>query len=487
MTKFEATLNYVENTLSNEAFIKKKLFTAFGKKAVLFFSDGLSDITTIDRFIIEPLENAKRKTVPNKELLSKALPHVELIFSDKLDDAVLKVFDGDCLILFEGVEIYLNAGTKKWEKRAVAEPPTSSVIKGPREGFTEDLMTNVSLIKRKLKSPSLKFFFVNIGRFTRSQVAVVYLDKIASKSLVEDIKEKLSKIDIDGIIDSSYLREHLQQRKYSVFRQIGDTEKPDILASKLLEGRIAIIVDGSPIVLTVPYIVFEDFQGADDYYSVPYAASFLRVIRFLSMAVGILMPGFYVAAQSFHLQFIPLRLVLTIASAVKGIPLSANMEMLFTLFIFELLNEASIRMPRYVGMALSIVGALVLGDTAVRAGIVSTPTILIMALSGIAVYAIPDERNTLSILRLAFLLLSGSLGLIGLVSGTVAVTIYLATLTNFGTPYLAPFAPKIKNDLSDGLLKSPATVTNDRPKAFFNKNKKRILWKNSDKTSRQDN
>ncbi len=477
ISEFDDRASVLREKLSQEALIKEKKFVAFGKRAVLFYSDGLTDVALVDRFIVEPLLAEKARKAPEKSLILRVLPHVEITFETDFDSAILKVFDGDCLVLLEGAEFLLSIGSKKWDKRTVAEPPTSSVIKGPREGFTEDLMTNISLIKRKLKTPALKFLFCEVGRYSRSKVAIVFIDEIADQKVVSAVKKRIDAIDIDGVLDSSYLKEHLKERKLSIFRQIGDTEKPDILSSKLLEGRIGIVVDGSPIVLTTPYMLLEDFQGADDYYSIPYAASFLRVIRFLSMLVGILMPGFYVAAQSFHLQFIPLRLVLTIASAVKGIPLSANIEMLFTLFIFELLNEASIRMPRYVGMALSIVGALVLGDTAVRAGIVSTPTILIMALSGIAVYAIPDERNTLSILRLLFLLLSGSLGLIGLVSGTVVVTLYLATLSSYGTPYLAPFAPKISNDLSDGLLKSPYTVTNERPNAISNTNGRRISWK----------
>ena len=478
MSVFEENLNSAKKILNESAFVKTKYFSAFGKNAVLFYSDGVTDTPLIDRFIVEPLENAKKSLAISEKLIEKTLPHSELTFNKTLETAILQVFDGDCLILFDGAKFFLNVGSKKWEKRAVAEPPTSSVVKGPREGFTEDLMTNISLIKRKLKTPSLKFDFTEKGRFTRSKIAIVYIDEIAKKSVVDKIKKRIEEIDIDGVLDSSYLREHLQERKFSVFRQIGDTEKPDVLASKLLEGRIGIIVDGTPIVLTLPYIIFEDFQAADDYYSIPYAAAFLRVLRLMSMIVGVFMPGFYVAAQSFHLQFIPLRLVLTIASAVKGIPLSANIEMLFTLFIFELLNEASIRMPRYVGMALSVVGALVLGDTAVRAGIVSTPTILIMALSGIAVYAVPDERSTLSLMRLVFLLLSGSLGLIGLVSGTIVVSIYLARLANYDSPYLAPYAPNVKNDLNDGLLKSPVTITNTRPDAIPNKNKKRLIWKN---------
>ncbi|MBR2070021.1 MAG: spore germination protein, partial [Clostridia bacterium] len=199
-----------------------------------------------------------------------------------------------------------------------------------------------------------------------------------------------------------------------------------------------------------------------------------RTIRYISVMLGVFMPGFYVATQLFHLQFIPLRFTLTIASSVKGIPLSPNLEMLFTLFVFELLNEASIRMPKYVGMALSVVGALVLGETAVNAGLISMPTILIMALSGIAVYTVPDQRNTLSILRLFILLLSGAFGIIGLILGALVLAVYLTTLSNYDIPYLAPFAPFVKNDIKDGLLKSPAVITNQRPQSFNNKNKRRL-------------
>ncbi|MBR2323470.1 MAG: spore germination protein [Clostridia bacterium] len=378
------------------------------------------------------------------------------------------------LRLLEGCEFYTLISTKKWAMRPVQEPPTSAVVKGPREGFVEDFLTNISMVKRRLKTPSLKFSMLKIGRLTNTSVAVVYLDGIADKKVVDSIKSKLSAIDIDGIIDSAYLREHLKGRQFSIFKQIGDTEKPDVLTAKLLEGRVGIIVEGSPIVLTLPYLLIEDLQSADDYYTIPFNATFIRTIRYISVMLGVFMPGFYVATQLFHLQFIPLRFTLTIASSVKGIPLSPNLEMLFTLFVFELLNEASIRMPKYVGMALSVVGALVLGETAVNAGLISMPTILIMALSGIAVYTVPDQRNTLSILRLFILLLSGAFGIIGLILGALVLAVYLTTLSNYDIPYLAPFAPFVKNDIKDGLLKSPAVITNQRPQSFNNKNKRRL-------------
>lgn len=478
MIDYDVSIRKLNGVLTEDCFIKNKEFLISGKRAKLFYSDGLVDVEALDQFVVYPLSKLNRKSLITEKVLKSVITHVEISFEKNIDFSIMKVFDGDSLLVIEGVNCFSIIGAKKWEKRAVTEPPTSAVIKGPREGFTEDLQLNISLIKRKLKTPSLKFEFIELGKYSRTNVAITYLSDICDPNILFKVKERLNKIDVDGILDSSYLKGYLQEKKFSVFKQIGDTEKPDILSAKLLEGRIGIIVDGSPIALTLPYVVIEDFQSAEDYYSIPYHASFVRVLRFISMCVGVYTPGFYVAAQLYHIQFIPLRFLLTIASAVKGIPLSPNIEMLFTLFIFELLNEASIRMPKYVGMALSVVGALVLGDTAVRAGIVSTPTILIMALSGIAVYSVPDQRNTLSILRLVFLLVSGSFGLIGLIASTIIICFYLNRLSNYQAPYLSPYAPNVENDISDSLTKSPLTTTNERPHSYPNTNKTRLKWKN---------
>ena len=474
MSNFIATKNRIEQFLTKEGLIKTKEFTLLTKRAIIYYSDGLTDATLLDEFVIAPLMKLKSKFFISKKVIKNALLHNEILFEKDFNAAILKVFEGESLLLLEGCEFYTLISTKKWAMRPVQEPPTSAVVKGPREGFVEDFLTNISMVKRRLKTPSLKFSMLKIGRLTNTSVAVVYLDGIADKKVVDSIKSKLSAIDIDGIIDSAYLREHLKGRQFSIFKQIGDTEKPDVLTAKLLEGRVGIIVEGSPIVLTLPYLLIEDLQSADDYYTIPFNATFIRTIRYISVMLGVFMPGFYVATQLFHLQFIPLRFTLTIASSVKGIPLSPNLEMLFTLFVFELLNEASIRMPKYVGMALSVVGALVLGETAVNAGLISMPTILIMALSGIAVYTVPDQRNTLSILRLFILLLSGAFGIIGLILGALVLAVYLTTLSNYDIPYLAPFAPFVKNDIKDGLLKSPAVITNQRPQSFNNKNKRRL-------------
>ena len=237
---------------------------------------------------------------------------------------------------------------------------------------------------------------------------------------------------------------------------------------------MGIIVDGSPIVITAPYVLFEDFQSAEDYYQNNYRSNMARAIRFVSLAIAVLLPAAFVSAQLFHLQVIPLNFLLTIVSSIKGIPLSPSFEMFFTLLIFEILNEASVRMPKYVGMALSIVGALVLGDTAVRAGIVSTPTILIMALSGICLYTVPELVDSMSFLRLIYLLVAGSMGAYGLILVTAFITIYLTSMENFDVPFLAPFAPMVKEDFKDSFYMTFVPNMVNRPLTFKPKDKVRM-------------
>ena len=265
--------------------------------------------------------------------------------------------------------------------------------------------------------------------------------------MVDELRKRINAINVDGIVDSSYVIKCISNRKTSMFKQVGSTEKPDIFSAKLLEGRVGIIVDGSPIALTVPFIFLEDFQSSEDYYINTYRANFARILRLSAVIISILLPAFFVAAQLFHLQFIPLAFLLTIVGSIKGIPLSPSVEMFVTLLIFEILNEASIRMPRYVGIAMSVVGALVLGETAVNAGMVSTPTIMIIALSGICFYVTPDLNETLSVIRLMFLTIAGFMGGYGIILLSAGLITYLSDFNSFGTPYLSPYAPMNFEDM----------------------------------------
>ena len=360
-----------------------------------------------------------------------------------------------------------------FQKRAIQEPPTSTVLKGPREGFGEDLDLNLSLIRRRLKTPDFKNETIVVGKYTNTTIAVCYLESVADEKVVKKVKKQIRAIDIDGIVDSFYVQSILEERKGSLFKQVGNTEKPDIAVAKMLEGRIAIVVEGSPIVLTVPYLLLEDFQSSDDYYTRPVRATFSRVIRMLGIFMAIGLPGLYVAMESFHYALLPLDFLINLQASIKGISFPPLLEILFVIFLFEILNEASIRMPKYLGMALSIVGALVLGETAVQAGIISSPSVIIIAISGITLYTVPDQVNTASVLRVIFTIVGGVAGFYGLIMAFLMTIGYLMTFNSYGTPYFAPFAPFVFEDQKDAVIKVPLQNMTTRPKSFPNKNRVR--------------
>ena len=407
------------------------------------------------------------------DAIAETMSGTKLKISDleKLSEEILA---GNPVLLWEGMDEGIIVGTKKVFTRAIAEPSTDVVVKGPREGFIEDVKTNTSLIRRRLKTGELQIDFLEVGRRSKTNVAVCYLSGMVPSETVNEVKKKLGEIDIDIIPDSSYLTHFLSSRPYSLVKQVGTTEKPDILCAKLAEGRVGLLVDGSPIALTVPYLLVEDFQSSEDYYVPSYRATFTRLLRLFALIVAIYLPAFYVAAQLFKLQLFPQKLLLTIAGAIRDIPFSPSLEMLLVLIVLEILNEASIRMPKYVGMALSVVGALVLGETAVSAGFVSTPAIIIIAFSGIGLYAVPNLIEQTSVVRLVMLLVAGSVGTYGIVLATAFILLYLVTTENFRTPLLAPFSPVIGRDLRDSVLKYDLGSLETRPRAIGSPNKRRL-------------
>lgn len=442
------------------------------KKACLIFATDLTDKAAIGELIMRPA--AKLKGEVTEKVLSETFFSPETETLRDVEKTAQKIVGGHSALIVEGVSTAFLFGLKKFDKRAIAEPPTSTVIKGPREGFVESLAVNVSLMRRKLVSPALKFKYLSVGKFSETQIAVCYIDGIADQGLIDTLVKKIQGIKIDALLDSSYVSKFLGEHKTSLFKQIGNTEKPDILAAKILEGRIAVLVDGSPIALTVPYLLVEDFQSPSDYYNSSYSATLARLLRLFAVIISLYLPALYVAAQLFHLQFIPLSFLLTIVNSIKGIPLSPSFEMFFTLLIFEILNEASVRMPKYVGMVVSIVGGLVLGETAVNAGIISAPALMIIALSGICLYTVPELEQTLSLLRLLLLIIGGSFGAFGLLIASCVLLTYLVSFENYKTPLLAPFSPLITKDLKDGIYKGFIIEQSIRPLSLKNANKRRL-------------
>ncbi len=439
---------------------------------VCVFADPITDKDLLGEQVIRALLSYDGP--PSAAEIAKRLTSPETKIEPALENLAAEVLAGNPVLLFEGMDAGIVVGTKKVFTRAIAEPSTDVAVKGPREGFIEDVKTNTSLVRRRFKTGELRIETVEIGRRSKTNVAICWLEGTTPAATVEEVKKKLSEIDIDIIPDSSYLTHFLSTRPYSLVKQVGTTEKPDIFAAKIAEGRLGLLVDGSPIALTLPYMLIEDFQSSEDYFVPPYRASFTRILRLLALVVAIYLPAFYVSAQLYKLQLFPVKLLLTIAGSIRDIPFSPSLEMLLVLFVLEVLNEASIRMPKYVGMALSVVGALVLGETAVSAGFVSTPAIIIIAFSGIGLYAVPNLIEQTSVLRLAMLLIAGSIGPYGVILATAFLLVYLVTTVNFGVPLVAPFAPFARRELKDSLVKFNLGSLKIRPNVLKSPNKRRL-------------
>ena len=454
---------------ASDADVLNREFSVGGKKAAIVFLEGASD-QEAQRDLMSAVLSATAEEATADGLTQKVVPVFGVTPTDNTQGCIEAIFRGDTVMLLEGETQALTVATASWEKRAITEPPTSTVLQGPREGFTEDLKSNLVQLRRRLQTPGLVIRHVSVGRITHTDVAIVYLKKVADVRLARQIERKIADMDFDGILDTNYIVETIEPRRSSLFPQTGSTEKPDVLTAKLLEGRIGVMINGSPIVMTLPFVLYENFQQAEDYYTRGKASTFLRVLRVVGTILGLFLPGAYVAVQIFHYTSIPLSYLYTIMNAVQGLPMMPLMEMIFVLLIFEILHEASFRMPKYVGMAMSVVGALVLGDTAVKAGLISSPSIMIVALSTIALYSVPALIDTFKLLRLTFAFLGGLAGLWGITIAAIAVLLYLSSIDAFGTPYLAPFSPRVGNDLQDGIRRGALAKMTLRPFSIPNKN-----------------
>lgn len=432
--------------------------------------DTMCDAQKVCDFVLQPLaylQQAKSSDDVMQKLLLGANVKTEPNFEATLSD-----FTNGYTLVFAG-EVCLAVDTRTALGRSVAEPPTSMVLRGPREGFTEDIKTNITLLRKRLKTADFRTVNISVGTYTNTAVSVCYVQGIADKKVVDDIVQKLQSISVDGVLDSSYLARYLDVDHTFLFRRVGTTEKPDITVGKLLEGRVAVVVDGSPMVLTLPYLYIEDLQSPGDYYENSVMTGLNRVLRLISVIASLLLPSLYVCLQMYNYQIIPLKFLITILNATQSIPFSPLSEMLMVIIIFDILREANLRMPSAVGITLSLVGAIVLGDAAVNAGLIGAPAVMIGALSGIGLFAMPDNTLILSLLRLAITFIGGLTGIMGVILVMLLIMLYLATLEAYKTPFMAPFAPDIPNDRQDAILQKPLQKQVRRPKSIPHENDNR--------------
>jgi spore germination protein KA len=318
----------------------------------------------------------------------------------KLKDAVDGLLSGNAMLLVDGFDKALDIGCKGYDKRSVTEPLTESVVRGPREGFTENLRTNTALLRRKIRNPDFIIEPMKIGARTGTGIAIAYIRGLCNQSVIDNVKARLRSINTDSILESGYIEQYIEDNPFSIFSTVGYSEKPDTVAGKILEGRCAIIIDGSPIVLTVPMLFIESFQSAEDYYTRPLIASMMRLVRFIAFGISVLTPAFYVAMVTFHQELIPTKLMLTMSAAAKNVPFPASLEVLIMLLSFEIVREAGVRLPRPVGQAISIVGALIVGQAAVSAGLVGAPVVIVVALTAVSSFIVPNHVDSGAFIRL---------------------------------------------------------------------------------------
>lgn len=445
-------------------------------KATLIYIEGLSNIEEIDASILSPLmDESAGKLNDLNELLEKKISVSKAKAVQNFADCVENLSIGNPVLLVEKETKGFAFGLAKWEKRSVEEPSAESVIRGSREGFTESLGVNTSLLRRKLRSPKLKMKSVKIGRYTQTELVVSYIEGIADKTLIEEVTSRLQRIEIDGILESGYIEELIEDNSMSPFPQIMNTERPDVAVSSLLEGRVVVLVDGTPFSLVVPTTFFSLLQSSEDYYQRFIIGTTIRWLRYLFVMISLLLPSIYVAVLTYHHEMVPTTLLLSMASSRERVPFPALVEALIMEITFEALREAGIRLPKQVGSAVSIVGALVIGQAAVQAGVVSAPMVMVVAVTGIASFTIPRYTAgiALRMLRFPMIILAGTLGLLGIMLGIIFILIHMCTLRSFGVPYLTPMAPMKGRDMKDVLIRAPWWMLNTRPHLTGEDNKYR--------------
>ncbi len=444
-------------------------------RGVLLYFDGLSDKAEIEGHLLKSLLlelGMLEETVPSLDqadplylIMERFLSLSQTEFLATLEEVCYRMNSGDAVLLLDGSIQGLAAGTRLWQSRAIQTPENELTIQGPKDGFGETLRFNTGLIRRRLKTTQLKTEVLILGRLSKTDVMLCYIENIAPESLIAEVRKRLSNIDVDAVLDTSYLEEFLADTRLTVFSQVEYTERPDRACSHLLEGRICIMVDGSPMALIAP-ITFPQFLiSPEDYYQNFIAGSLYRLLRLLAFFATLLIPSLYVAIITYHHEIIPTQLYLTIASTREGVVFPAVVEALLLEITFELLREAGLRLPRAIGPAVSIVGALIIGDAAVKAGLVSSLMVVVVAFTGIASFTIPAYNASVIIrtVRFGFLIGAGILGLPGIIVVSLIILIRMESLHSLGKPYLSPLSPINPAQLSDVLVRRPWTMTTQRP------------------------
>ncbi|KUP25813.1 spore germination protein [Paenibacillus sp. DMB5] len=439
------------------------------------FIDGLIDTTLLPELMETVIKELSSDDSINITSLKSKLPTGNTQILLTKNDAFKTILSGGALVLLQNNNCMIGASIAGGVRRSVEEPTSQTVIRGPKEGFTEELSVNLALLRRKLRTPALKFEQHIIGTYTQTRVVVAYLEGIARPEVVDEVNARLRAIDTDSILESGYIEEMIQDAAITPFPTMLNTERPDTVAGSMLDGMVGILVDGTPFTLIAPVTFFNFFQSSEDYYQRYDISTFLRVIRLMSFFVALLLPSLYIAVTTFQQEMIPTTLLITLAGQREGTPLPALYEALAMELIFEVIREAGVRMPKVIGPAISIVGALVLGQAAVQAGLVSGAMVIVVSFTAIANFVIPaiNMASAVRLMRFALMILAGTFGLFGILAGLIPLLAHLVSLRSFGINYFMPYAPYFKSNMKDLILRVPWWAMKTRPNRKAGPNKYR--------------
>ncbi len=457
-------------------------------KIAIIMIDGLTNKVDIQDFAIENLLIEKQpdtvdvyKETILEYILREGISNAEVKEEHDFEKVLNFLMSGETLLLIDGVDIALIIGSRGWAARSIGEPVTEAVIRGPRDGFTETLRTNTTLIRRRIKDTNLKLRMYKVGRRSQTDVALMYIEDIVNEDLLNEVKKRLKDVDIDAVLDSSILEHLIEDNALSPFPEIENTERPDSAAASLSEGRVVLVVDNSPFVLMIPATLGTLMQSSEDHYNRWLETSVVRIIRLMGVLLSFLGPGLYIAITSYHPGLLPTRLLYYLAASRINVPFPAVVEATIMELTMELIRQAGTRISGPIGSTIGIVGGLIIGQAAVEAGIVSNLMIIVVALTTIASFTIPSYElaSALRVLRFAFIALAGVLGLYGIMLGIILVGSHLVILDSFGVPYSAPYSGLgiEEGDLKDTLFKAPVQSLRQRPGFTHPKNKWRMKRK----------
>lgn len=458
-------LKKIQEEFTDSPDLKVKKVTLQGNTTGYFiYIDGIVDVDIIQRDFIKPALNLNKEYLLKPELIDE-LPISNTLVHYDIKEVIEKISQGSTALIVDNATFSISCNIKKFDKRGISEPEIEKNVRGSHEGFIEVLQANMAILRRKIQNPKLKFKSTSVGEITKQGVMVAYIDGVASNKVLTLLMNKLNSIDLNGAFTIGHIEQSITESPLSPLPQYYTTERPDKAVEALLEGKFIIMLDGTPIVLIAPTTFFSFFQATDDYGMHWYIGSFFRIVRILGIVIALTLPALYIAVTSFNYYLIPLNLLVPLAQSRAKVPFPPIVEALIMELTIEMIRESAIRLPSYIGGTIGVIGGIVIGQAAVEAGIVSSLFLIVVAVTAITSYVVPNYSfsSAFRLVRFGFTLLTSILGIIGLMICNVMFIFHILSLESLGQPYFQPLIPLKIKGLKDSIIRLPIRFLKNKP------------------------